>query len=192
VALGDDSLAALLERTAARTPAPGGGSAAAVTAAIAAALTEMAASYAHDAAATASRARALRASLLELAEQDTASYAPVLEALALETSDPRRPAAVARALSDAAHVPTQIVEQAAEVARLAGGCAAAAGPHLAGDAAAATVLAEAAAASAGALVALNLAGSGGDPRVLEAAARVREAGEQRELALALTRSSTLR
>src|SRR5688500_7978255 len=72
-------LESFLAAVAEATPAPGGGSSAAVGAALAAALVEMAARIASDYG-TAEHASALRARALRLAEEELSSYAPVLEA----------------------------------------------------------------------------------------------------------------
>src|SRR5204862_5306052 len=69
----------LLDRLAARTPAPGGGAAAAWACALAAGLAEMAASFAEDTDAAA-RARELRAEVLTLAQRDGEAYAAALAA----------------------------------------------------------------------------------------------------------------
>ena len=155
----------MLDRLAAATPAPGGGSAAALTCALAAALVEMAAGFAPGEAGAAdtagrpgarARAAALRARALELAQADESSYGPVLEALALPRAQPGRREAVAAALSAAADVPFDLVGVAAEVCALADGVAGAVGRHTVGDAAVAAVLAQAACRAAALLVELNL------------------------------------
>src|SRR5215207_6416962 len=91
--LSKQPLDAFLESVAEATPAPGGGSSAAVAAALAAALVEMAARLAGSDAAPSSRAAdappsnraadhagALRARALRLAHEEMSSYAPVLGA----------------------------------------------------------------------------------------------------------------
>jgi methenyltetrahydrofolate cyclohydrolase len=174
----------LLERLAAGTPAPGGGSAAAVTCAVAAALAEMAAALSGSPDAPADRARAgeLRARALELAERDLASYPPVLHALRRPADDPERPAAVRAALSQASEVPMGMTRVAGEVAALSSRVTQAAGRHLVGDAATATVLAEAACAAAALLLDLNLRGLA-DDRPGQAAQCVRDADIARQQAL---------
>jgi methenyltetrahydrofolate cyclohydrolase len=192
--LSDASVAELLERLAARTPAPGGGTAAALAGATAAALTEMAAAFALARAGgddgamaqAASRARALRARLLELAEADIASYEPVLQALGLDPGDSRRRSALEGALSAAAEVPLEIAAACAEVAELAAASAQAPGnEHLRGDAATGAVIAEAATRSAVTLVELNLARAPEDPRRDRATALAGRAWQQREVAIGL-------
>ncbi|HEY8584065.1 MAG TPA: cyclodeaminase/cyclohydrolase family protein [Capillimicrobium sp.] len=164
----DRSLRELLDDVAAATPAPGGGSSSAWAAALAAALTEMAARFAGDGAA-AERAGQLRAEALELGERELSSYAPVLEALRAPREDPARAERVAAALSDAADAPLAIARAAAETAAIAGRLARDGKPSLVGDAAAGEELARAACRAAARLVEINLARADGDPRRGEAA-----------------------
>ncbi len=170
-------LAELLERVAARTPAPGGGSAAATACALAAALVEMAAGFetGADAGERIAAAVRLRARALDLADQDLTSYQPVLEALRRPADDTERPARLAAALSAAAAVPFGIAQAAGEVAALARAETDASGPHLLGDSATAAVLAAAACRAAALLVELNLHGTA-DPRLAEAEGLVKAAG----------------
>jgi formiminotetrahydrofolate cyclodeaminase len=145
-----------LDQTGARTPAPGGGAAAAIAGATAAALVQMAAEFAPDAA-IAERAEALRTRLLELADEDLFAYRPVLEALRRPREDPERPAALAAALTAASQPPLAIANAAADVAELAAAVAPK-NEHLTGDANVAALLAAASAQAATRLVELNLAG----------------------------------
>jgi formiminotetrahydrofolate cyclodeaminase len=172
----DRPFADLLAALAHRTPAPGGGSAAAWGGALAAALLEMAALYA-DQTEVAARAASLRAELLALGERELESYAPVLAALRLGTEDSERPTALAAALSEACEAPLAIARAAAEVAELASVVAGEGPPALNGDAIAGVVLAEAACQAAARLVDINLAGDRDDPRLAEVATlRLRAAG----------------
>ncbi len=182
--LGNDPVRDVLARFAARTPAPGGGSAAALTCALAAALTEMVAGFADAEAAgeALGRASELREHALELAERDLSSYRPVLEAVRLAADDERRAPAVVAALSSAAEVPLEVAQVAAEVAALADRLGQHVGRHPTGDAVAAAVLAESACQAAGALVTLNLQGAG-DSRPDRAAEFVNAATLAREHAL---------
>jgi formiminotetrahydrofolate cyclodeaminase len=146
-------LDAFLESVAEATPAPGGGSSAAVTAALAAALVEMAAALAGSGAAAtpggaAERAGGLRARALTLAEEEMSSYAPVLEA-----RDEREREL---ALEAASEPPAHIAETAAEVAELGVEVAASASKAVRGDALTGVVLAEAAASAAFRLVEINV------------------------------------
>ncbi|MGH2742584.1 MAG: cyclodeaminase/cyclohydrolase family protein, partial [Thermoleophilaceae bacterium] len=113
--LGEQQLASFLDEVARATPAPGGGSSAALAVALAAALVEMSAGLAGDSEA-ASRTSDLRAQALELAERELTSYAPVLDALRLPRDDPSRSARVDEALLEASRTPVAIAEGAAEVA----------------------------------------------------------------------------
>jgi methenyltetrahydrofolate cyclohydrolase len=180
--LGERTVAELLSALADRTPAPGGGSAAALAGALGAGLLEMAAAFAigrpgadvRELRALRDRGAALRAQLLELADEDLRSYQPVLDALSLDRRSPQRPAALRGAMSAAAHAPCAIAVAAAEVAQLACAGAEAGSELLIGDATAAVLLAEAASCAAARLVALNLADAPGDGRLLlssESAAR---------------------
>jgi methenyltetrahydrofolate cyclohydrolase len=176
--LGDRSLAVLLAEIAAATPAPGGGSTAAVACALAAALVEMSAGPPHE------RAAALRARALELADADLESFAPVLETQRLPADDDRRPERMRAALSAASESPFALAEVGCEVAELAAELARGGRPSLEGDAAAAALLAEAATRAAVRLVELNLAGVPDDVRVRAAGEYAARAWAARESALA--------
>jgi formiminotetrahydrofolate cyclodeaminase len=184
--LADLPLNELLARMAARTAAPGGGSALGVTCALAAGLVQMAAGFssAPQAAEMGARAGELRRLALALAQDELESYGPVLEALALPTSDPARPQLTAAALSSASETPLRLAETGAELAELAAGAARDGSPHLAGDAIAGAVLAEAACRAAVQLVVINLVHSGEDPRRRRAGDLARRAALAREEVLA--------
>ena len=173
------ALTALLDAFADRTPAPGGGSAAATGCALAAALVEMAARYGTDptAPADAERAATLRAEALDLIDRDATAFAPVLEAA--RAGDHAR---AEQARSAAAEPPLATARLGAELAEMAAARVAAGNENLTGDALTAAALAEASARSAAALVAINLAGAN-DPRRDEAAAAAGRAAEARERAL---------
>jgi formiminotetrahydrofolate cyclodeaminase len=157
--LGSQPLAAFLDEVARATPAPGGGTSAACTGALGAALVEMAARLAPagEAGGTPDRAAALRARLLELAERELSSYEPVLEAMRLPGDDPARGSRVEAALAEASRPPLEIARAAAEVAELGAAVTGASSPSVRGDALTGTLLAEAAAAAAATLVEINLA-----------------------------------
>jgi methenyltetrahydrofolate cyclohydrolase len=157
--LADQPLATLLAQIAAATPAPGGGSTAAVACALAAALVEMSAGPPHERAAT------LQARALELAEEDLSSYARVLDADRLPAEDPTRLERVRAALSAASDTPLAIAAVGCEVAELGAEVARGARVHVEGDAAAAALLAEAATRAAARLVELNLAAMPDDVRL---------------------------
>jgi formiminotetrahydrofolate cyclodeaminase len=155
--LGNQPLEDFLAAVAEATPAPGGGSSAAVGAALAAALVEMAARIAAGAAAgrgaddPAARAAELRGRALRLAERELTSYAPVLEA--------RTPGEREAALAAASEAPAQVAETAAEIAELGAEVAESSSTAVRGDALTGVVFAEAAAAAATRLVEINV-GSG--------------------------------
>jgi methenyltetrahydrofolate cyclohydrolase len=148
--LAKQSVERFLDAVASDAPAPGGGSSAAVAAALGAALVEMAAKLADRADAVTS-AEELRRRAMDLAEHELTSYAPVLAA----RSDEERVAA----LAVASEAPAQVAEVAAEVAQRGLDVAAASTPAVRGDALTGVTLAEAAASAAARLVAINL-GSG--------------------------------
>jgi formiminotetrahydrofolate cyclodeaminase len=164
--LADERLGDLLDSFAARTPAPGGGSAAGVVVALAAALCAMAARFSAGRLASAEEIAAaadgLRERALRLAADDSLAYAAVLAARRLpEAPDPAvRQEAVATAMARAVAVPLEVSEIGADVARLATQLAATGNPNLLGDARTAVLLAEAAAAAASTLVEINLSGGG--------------------------------
>jgi len=189
VGLAHRTVSQLLEDVAAPRPAPGGGSSAALTCALAAALVEMAAQLALGRPTAPARppddvpdrARALRLRALGLADQELSSYGPVLEAMRLPADDPARPARLEAALTEASRAPLAIAEAAAETAVLAARTASASGQAVYGDGLTAVMLAEAATAAAAALVEINLEAIGGEvvlDRAREARRRAREARER--------------
>ncbi len=192
MAVADWTVAELLARLAAREPAPGGGSASALTGAAGAALVEMAAAFAAGranadegrCAHARDRARALRAQLLALADADLSSYQPVLQAMALEHGSPERASAVRGALSAATEVPLAITAGAAEVAQLGALIAGESSRELAADALTAVLLAEASTSAAAGLVELNLRARPDDDRLAQAREYARRAAAARSAALA--------
>ncbi len=189
------SVADLLEGFATRQPTPGGGGAAALTAAMAAGLLGMAARFSTsqlvDAAGRAAHADRVRTQVAALAEQDAEAYQAVLAAFALPRdadSDVRR-RQIRRSLERAARVPTEIAEAASgiaiEAAELTGRC----NPNLRGDAFAAATLAAAAAQAAAELVRLNveLGELGGD--LADRAARAAKAAAD-AVAVLISRNSS--
>ena len=126
----------------ARTPAPASGSAVALTAALAAALAELAARFAGDDEAAA-RAQALARRLVELADEDAAAYT----AFMADRNDETRRRIV--------EVPEEVATCADEAAALARRLQDRLRMSVAGDAEAAVELAEAAARAARRLAQLN-------------------------------------
>jgi formiminotetrahydrofolate cyclodeaminase len=158
----DQPVRHFLDQVAARSPAPGGGGSAALTAALAAGLVAMAARFSAaqlpDAGELAARADGLRARAAELVDDDACAYGAVLDAFGL----PREPGSgrdqrVREALERAAAVPEEMTEIAAQVAELAARLATAGNPNLRGDSVSAALLAEASARSASCLVDINVA-----------------------------------
>jgi formiminotetrahydrofolate cyclodeaminase len=131
-------LAALGERT----PTPASGAATALTAALAAGLTELAARFAEDEDAV-MRAKAAVMRLVELADEDAAAYAAFMAS--------RNEVTRARIIE----VPDEIAARADEVAELAEAVRARLRSSVAGDAEAAVALARAAARVARRLAELN-------------------------------------
>lgn len=170
VPLLDCSVADLLDRLAAKQPAPGGGGAAAITTAMAAGLVGMVARFSTaqliDAGGRAAHADRVRNQVAALAEQDAEAYQAVLAAFTLPREpDPEvRNRQIRRALERAARVPTEIAEAASGVAVEAVEVAKRGNPTLRGDAVTAALLAAAAARAAAELVRLNveLGNLGGD------------------------------
>lgn len=166
--LADQPLGKFLEAVAAGTPAPGGGTSAAVTCALAAALVEMSAGLAGQ---NVERSRALRERALTLAEVELSSYAPVLEA---HDADQR-----AAALVEASRSPLELGELAAEVAEIGADVAQGSSAAVRGDALAGVVLAEAASTAAVRLVEINLAESNANDLIERARAARERAAEVR-------------
>jgi methenyltetrahydrofolate cyclohydrolase len=167
----DETVSDFLDEVAAETPAPGGGSVAAVTVSLAAALTQMVARFSRehweDASGIAAQAASLRARVAPLAQEDAEAYENVLLALRLpkdELEPEVRDGILGDALSRAADVPLAIAAAAVDVAELAAEVTERGNPNLRGDAAAAAMLAEAAARVAANLVEINLATREGDER----------------------------
>ncbi|MEW6717428.1 MAG: glutamate formimidoyltransferase [Chloroflexota bacterium] len=130
----DDRIAsAFMDEVAAGTPTPGGGSAAAHTAALAAALVAMVArltvgkekyaSVEQQMRECINRAEQLRASLIEAVKQDAVAFEAVMEAYrypqATTEQKEVRAKAIEQALKQAAEVPLQVGQQTVEVMELA-------------------------------------------------------------------------
>ncbi len=123
---GHESIASFASRLAARTPTPGGGSAAGVVAALAAALGEMVLAYSIDPAKPAEDLVAVRTVLaegrhrfLELADEDSRSYDAVRQTKKARKDRPNDPSgqdAYLHAVRGAAEVPLETARKAAELA----------------------------------------------------------------------------
>jgi methenyltetrahydrofolate cyclohydrolase len=164
---------------------PGAGAVAALNAAAAAALVELAA-RATDAAewpearGAAAQARKLRDRLVPLARRDAEAYQAAIAQLKERGDD----FALGEALARAADIPLEIAEHAENVAGLAADAAARAGGDVRADASAAAALALGAAWAAAKLVEVNLAMREDDPRLVRA--RAIAAGATRTARDALT------
>jgi methenyltetrahydrofolate cyclohydrolase len=175
------SIGDLLAALGAQPGAPAGGSAAALTLALAAAVVEMAARASgpswEQAGGAVAQAALLRSRSVRLAELDGAAYDAALAALRSGGGQN-----LERALARAAAVPLQIAHTGADVAQLAREVAEHCEPDVGADAAVAAVLASAATRGAAGLVEVNLGTITGDPRAVEAAALVAQADSAAERA----------
>lgn len=158
----DETIGAWLDELASSAPAPGGGAAAALEAAMAAALVAMVCNltigkpaYAeHEATmlAVRERAEALRTEALALAAEDAAAFRAVIDAYRLpresETEQEQRRQGIQAALAGAADVPRRTAAAAAEVVSLADRIVAGSNPNVVSDVAAAAAAARAALATA--------------------------------------------
>jgi methenyltetrahydrofolate cyclohydrolase len=170
----EQTLEAFAAGVAEETPAPGGGSVAAVVTGLAAALVAMTARISREqwegASGAVAQAEALRARVAPLADEDAEAYESVLAALRMpkDVEPEVRNAVLGNALSRAAEVPLRIAEAAADVAELGSLVAAEGKQSVRGDAAAASVLGEAAVRIATNLVEINLATTQEDQRLGQA------------------------
>jgi formiminotetrahydrofolate cyclodeaminase len=164
-----------LDELAAARPAPGGGSAAALTVALAAALCAMTAELSTrqlaEAPQLAAESRGLLRRAAPLAQADADAYGGVLAARREpgQPGGPPREERVSAALARASGVPMEVAELGDRVAALAADVASRGNPAVRGDALAAAQLAAAAAQTAAALVQINLARMPDDPRPVRAA-----------------------
>jgi formiminotetrahydrofolate cyclodeaminase len=167
----DESVEDFLDSIAAETPAPGGGSVAAVVVEMAASLAAMTARFARQhwdgAAGAVAQAEALRARAAPLAQEDAEAYEAVLTAMRMprDLEAEVRNTLIGDTLSRAADAPLRIAETAADVAELGATLAEEGNPNLRGDAATAAILSEAAARAAANLVEINLATTETDERI---------------------------
>ncbi len=161
-----------LDLLASSSSAPGGGSAIAVSVALAAGLSSMAArlstKHLADATGLAERADGLRERVAPLARADAVAYCRVLVAQRAREA-PDRDGDVRAALSEAADVPLAVAEAGAEVACIAAQLASDGNPNLEGDALCAVLLADAGVRAAVRLVEINLSGEPGEDGRLERA-----------------------
>ena len=173
----DDVLSAFAEAG----PAPGGGSAAVIAVALAAALCTMAARLSQgrlaSAESIAAETESIREDLAPLCDDDPQTYLRVIAAhRSPPTVDPAdRAHRIDDALSEAAEAPMAVLEAGARLTRLASQLAEEGNPNLRGDAVVAAVLAGAGAEAAAALVRINLAQRPGDDRLARAGSLLVEA-----------------
>jgi formiminotetrahydrofolate cyclodeaminase len=159
-----------LDELAAAQPEPGGGSAAALAVALAAALcamtAELSARHLADAPRLAADSRGLLRRAAPLAQADADAYAGVLATRRAPGQPAGRPREerLSAALARASEVPLEVADLGDRVAALAAAIADRGNPAVRGDALAAARLAAAAAQAAAALVRINLAGTPDDPR----------------------------
>ena len=172
MALLDRSLREFLDDVAAAGRTPGGGSAAALVTALAAALLAKIARTSTawpDSRGVAAQAESLRDRAAPLAQATAEEYEAALQAREDEgEAGERRDLALGRAYARAAEPPLQIARAAADVAELAVVVARNGDPAFHADAVIAALLAAAAASSAAELVGVNLTASARDERVREA------------------------
>jgi len=167
----EQPLGALLAEIAGEEPAPGGGSAAAVCTAMAAALVASVARLSRErwegALAVVAQAEQLRGRVALLVEMDARAFDQALRTLAErdEIAAPERDARLEQSLARAAELPLEIAEISADVAELAALASSHCNPEVRADGAAAAILAEAATRTAAGLVEVNLTMTGDDPRV---------------------------
>ena len=155
---GGESLSGFIASVASATPAPGGGSVAALAGALGAALAQMVAGLTvgrkkYAAVETEMRELGLRAAALgneltSLMARDAAAYGVVMDAYKLPKETDEQSAARARAIDEAlvgaAEVPLETARASADVAELAEQAAASGNPNAVSDAGVAALLAQAA------------------------------------------------
>ena len=164
----DQPLGEFLALVAEPTPAPGGGTVAAVTASLAAGLVAMAGPENPE------NVDALRRRAAALADEDAAAYSEVIHARRDGVSD-------TDAMTRAAEVPLEIAATAAEIARCAAELFLTGRSSVRGDVHTALLLAEAATCSAAYLVEINVEAGGGTRDLVDRArAHIDAAREARE------------
>lgn len=178
--MNDETIGSWLDQLASSAPAPGGGAAAAMNAAIGAALVSMVAnltigkvayaSHEEHALAVRDRADALRHKAIRLAADDASAFTALMATYRLPKENPEqkaeRTAAIRSATEVAAGVPLEIAATAAEVIELAESLPGRSNPNVLSDVAVAASSAAAAVESAAVNVEINL-GSLRDPAVKE-------------------------
>lgn len=163
--LREHSCASFARVLAAKEPVPGGGGAAALVGALAAALASMAGNFTTgkpryaacepELAKLLPALEAAREELLGLIDQDAAGFAAWQVAYALPKEDPARPAAIEAAQLEAAQAPLAMMQAAHHVLTLNARMAQVASPLLASDCACAAIMGRAALAAAAVNVRVN-------------------------------------
>jgi len=190
--LTEQSVRTYTEALAGPDPTPGGGSAAALVGALAAASAAMVGSFTvgkekfaeveAEVAPLLEMLQALRTRLLDLTDADAEAYAQVRAAyrMARKTDEEKwaRQAAIQDALKSAARVPLGVVVAAGEVAECLPAMAEKGNPNLLSDVGVAAILAEAAFAAGRLNVEVNLAGVTDEAYIAEAREQVMEAERQ--------------
>lgn len=170
--------------------APGGGSAAAVTVAMAAGLVVMGARASKDhwpeAGGAIGQAETFRARVAPLAQADAEVYRDALTILRRreEVSERYRDQTLRDALEKSAEIPIRIVEAGCDLASLAALLVENGNPEVRADAIVACVLAEGGARAAAILVETNLGATQDDPRVRHVQSLVEAAADASKRALA--------
>jgi formiminotetrahydrofolate cyclodeaminase len=186
----DASVRDFLATLSSEGPAPGGGSAAAITVAMSAGLVAMVARASEEqwdeAGGVIGQAETFRARVAPLAQADAEAYAEALRALRRreELEERYRDQQLRHALERAAEIPLQIAEAGCDLAALAALLVERGNPEVRADAAVAAVLAEGGTRAAAKLVAVNLSASVNDDRVRQAQVLVERASEAAHRALA--------
>lgn len=149
------TIGGLLDSLASRSSTPGGGAAAAMTAALGAAIVQMACSFAigkrkyaraqNQLQHASGRCRAIRARAVELADLDSQVFEQVMDAFRLPRDSKARrqtrQAAISRAAQSAALVPLELAELCGELAGLGADATEMGSPNLVADAAGGAALA---------------------------------------------------
>ena len=183
----------LLDRVRAERAAPGGGSVACVTVALAAALLEMGARQSgagfDEADGAVAQAAALQRAALRLAAEDAEAFDTADSTLRSPAGvdQEARDAALGRALDRAAAVPVAISDLASDVVQLGAIVMTLTRDDRRADVATGVLLAEAACLAAGHLVEVNLTTMAGDERLAHARDGARRAREARERGLEASR-----
>lgn len=170
MAFADSTLAEFTQELASASPAPGGGSAAALSGALGAALVAMVCQLtvgrknylpvSGEFETMLPRAAALRTELLGLMQQDTDAYSAVMDAYQLpkekDAEMSTRAQAIQEALKHAAEVPFRVATACAEILEMAEAAAARGNKNAASDAGAGALMAEAGLRAAALNVEINL------------------------------------